>query len=118
MISKFPLRHISEDFQFSFSWLFLLKIYLTDSNRPYACKHCSVKYYRKYQLVKHLSSKHPGVASADIDEESMSDEDEFDADFQDSQHQVKNRIRKRTVASESHDEEEDEDDDEYVPQLI
>lgn len=26
--------------------------------RPYACTLCSAKYYRKYQLVKHLDSKH------------------------------------------------------------
>lgn len=30
------------------------------NDKPYACKMCSVKYYRKYQLVKHISSKHPG----------------------------------------------------------
>ena len=34
---------------------------LLSFSRPYACKFCNVKYYRKYQLVKHLSSKHPGV---------------------------------------------------------
>jgi uncharacterized Zn-finger protein len=30
------------------------------NDKPYACKLCNVKYYRKYQLVKHYSSKHTG----------------------------------------------------------
>lgn len=63
---------------FSFCWQngflsykdrILIKLYF----RPYHCKYCDVKYYRKYQLVKHLSSKHPGAAAS---------ESEFDNDVE------------------------------------
>ena len=36
------------------------------NDKPYACKLCTVKYYRKYQLVKHISSKHPDQKDLEI----------------------------------------------------
>ena len=34
--------------------------------RPYKCEFCDVRYYRKYQLVKHIDTKHAGMRSQKI----------------------------------------------------
>ncbi len=31
--------------------------------KPYHCGECGIKYYRKYQLVKHVESRHNGRAN-------------------------------------------------------
>lgn len=50
-----------------------------NNDKPYACKLCSVKYYRKYQLVKHYSSKHHEVRPQDIEKIEGADDESFDS---------------------------------------
>lgn len=33
--------------------------------RPYKCDQCEIRYYRKYQLVKHLDTKHKTKKAAE-----------------------------------------------------
>ncbi|TNV85075.1 hypothetical protein FGO68_gene1965 [Halteria grandinella] len=47
------------------------------NDKPYPCRLCTVKYYRKYQLVKHVASKHPGQKIA-IDDETVSEQSDDD----------------------------------------
>lgn len=50
-------------------------------NRPYICKLCPVKYYRKYQLVKHTATKHPNSYVENDTNELSHESDEFSSEL-------------------------------------
>eukprot|EP00347_Sterkiella_histriomuscorum_P007828 403347410 len=46
-------------------------------DKPYKCKLCPIKYYRRYQLLRHLESKHPFSQTSELDYEDIDEEIEF-----------------------------------------
>eukprot|EP00347_Sterkiella_histriomuscorum_P024320 403331539 len=49
-------------------------------DKPYKCKMCPIKYYRRYQLLRHLESKHPYNQISEFDNEDVDEDMDRDED--------------------------------------